>query len=204
MEALLKDAKTNNMTLLLHSCCAPCSSYVIDYLSDYFNIIVYFYNPNIQPKEEYYARLDEQKRLIKEMGLKNISLIEEDYSPKDFTEISTGLEKEKEGGKRCQRCYKMRLEKAAAKAAELGADYFTTTLSVSPYKNAQLLEEIAVILADKYSVKRLPSDFKKADGYKKSIQLSNKYNLYRQDYCGCYFSKTERDNKQNRKENIHE
>ena len=178
--------------LLLHACCAPCSSYCLEYLSQYFKIYIYFYNPNIYDKEEYLYRLDEEKRLISQMQFKNsVELIESEYDSKDFFEYTKGLEKEPEGGARCKKCFELRLEKTAQKAKELSVDYFTTTLTISPLKNAQLLNEIGIQMAEKYGVKWLYSDFKKKEGYKRSIELSKIYNLYRQDYCGCVFSKLE-------------
>lgn len=181
-------------TLLLHSCCAPCSSYTLEYLSKYFKITVYYYNPNIAPREEYQRRAAEQKRFISRLNPKNeISLIEGEYRPEDFYETIKGLESIPEGGERCFKCYRLRLESAAALAAEKGFDYFTTTLSISPYKNAAKLNETAAELSNIYNVKNLPSDFKKKNGYKRSIELSAQYGLYRQDYCGCVFSKKERE-----------
>ena len=178
--------------LLLHACCAPCSSYCLEYLSQYFKIYIYFYNPNISDKEEYLYRLDEEKRLISQMNFKNsVELIESEYDSKDFFKYTKGLEKEPEGGARCKKCFELRLEKTAQKAKELSVDYFTTTLTISPLKNAQLLNEIGIQMAEKYGVKWLYSDFKKKEGYKRSIELSKIYNLYRQDYCGCVFSKLE-------------
>jgi len=190
---LVKDKKVP--TLLLHSCCAPCSSYVLEYLSQYFKISVFFYNPNIYPMEEYSRRVAEQKGLISALKVKNeIRFIEGRYDTENFYNISKGLEEEKEGGTRCFKCYELRLKEAAIIAEEEGYDYFTTTLSISPYKNAQKLNEIGGKLAEEYNMKYLYSDFKKKEGYKRSIELSNEYNLYRQDYCGCVFSKNERMN----------
>lgn len=177
-------------TLLLHSCCAPCSSYVILYLSNYFKITVYFYNPNIMPNKEYKRRLMEQKKLIKTVTTKYpIDFIEGDYEPKIFLTEVKGLEHEPEGRDRCFKCYKLRLEQTAKRAKEKKFDYFTTTLTVSPYKNADKINEIGKKLENEYNVKFLVSDFKKRNGYLESIKLSKKYNLYRQDYCGCAFSK---------------
>ncbi len=176
--------------LLLHSCCAPCSSYVISYLTNFFDITVLYYNPNIYPYEEYEKRKNEQLRLIKSLKTKNkISFIDCDYDNDKYILLIKGLEKEKEKGKRCNICYQMRMEKAAVLAKKGNYDYFCTTLSVSPYKNVNLINEIGENLAKKYDIKWLYSDFKKKDGYKKSILLSQKYNLYRQDYCGCIYSK---------------
>lgn len=182
-------------TLLLHSCCAPCSSYTLEYLSNYFDITVYYYNPNISPKAEFDKRFAEQKRLITSLPAKHeIKLIEGDYNYSDFSEIAKGFENVKEGGKRCFRCYKLRLEKSAHLAKEQGFDYFCTTLSISPLKNSQKINEIGLEVAEKYGVKWLPSDFKKKEGYKRSIELSREYNLYRQNFCGCVFSKKENNN----------
>ncbi|MGN0624426.1 MAG: epoxyqueuosine reductase QueH [Oscillospiraceae bacterium] len=181
-------------SLLLHSCCAPCSSYVLEYLSQFFSITVFYYNPNIFPAEEYSKRVEEQKRLISQLPVKNkISFIEGSYDTGEFFDCVKGLEDVPEGGERCFACYRLRLERAAQKAKELGFDYFTTTLSISPYKNAAKLNEISAELSEIYGVKNLPSDFKKKEGYKRSIQLSQQYELYRQDYCGCVFSKRERE-----------
>ena len=180
----------NGETLLLHSCCAPCSSYVIGLLSNYFKITVYYYNPNISPYDEYKKRVEEQIRFINELDTKyKVEFIEGDYEHEKFLSVTAGLENEHEGGKRCFVCYNQRLEKTALLAKENKFDYFCTTLTVSPYKNSQKLNEIGKSLEEKYEVKYLLSDFKKNDGYKKSIELSKEYNLYRQDYCGCKFSK---------------
>ena len=182
-------------TLLLHSCCAPCSSYVLEYLSKYFKITILYYNPNITDIDEYKKRVEELKRLIKELPVKNkVEFIEGKYEPEKFFEMSKGLENLKEGDIRCIKCYYMRLEEAAKVAKENNFDYFTTTLSVSPYKKSQKLNEIGEVLNKKYGVKYLFSDFKKKDGYKRSIELSHIYKLYRQNYCGCLYSKKEREN----------
>lgn len=178
--------------LLLHSCCAPCSSYVLEYLTEYFDITVYYYNPNISPMGEYEKRIAEQKRLISEMKFKNsVSFIEGTYNHDEFISLTRGLENLPEGGERCSLCYEMRLEAAAQKAAEINADYFTTTLSVSPYKNTAKLNTTGLKLAMEYGVPYLVSDFKKNNGYKRSIELSTEYGLYRQNFCGCIFSKKE-------------
>lgn len=177
-------------SLLLHSCCAPCSSYCLQYLSEYFSITLLYYNPNIYPEEEYFKRVEEQKRLIEEMDFKNpVSFIEGSFDPKEFYNAVKGLENIKEGGERCFRCYELRLREAAEYAKKGDFDYFTTTLSISPLKNAQKINEIGEKLAAEYGVKHLPSDFKKKEGYKKSTLLSKEYGLYRQDYCGCIFSR---------------
>ena len=177
-------------TLLLHSCCAPCSSYCLEYLSQYFKIIVFYFNPNISLKEEYDYRLQEEKRLISLMEFKNpVTITESEYNPQDFFKAVRGLENEPEGGKRCAECFKLRLKATAQKAKELKADYFTTTLTISPLKNAQLINSIGEEFSEEYQIPWLYSDFKKKEGYKRSIVLSKKYDLYRQDYCGCVFSK---------------
>lgn len=177
-------------TLLLHSCCAPCSSYVLEYLSRYFSITVLYYNPNISPVEEFTRRADEQRRLIEEMPHQHpISLTVGNYEPELFTKLAKGHENDPEGGERCFACYHLRLEEAARAAKNGSFDYFTTTLSISPLKNAAKLNEIGKQLADEYGIPYLFSDFKKREGYKRSCQLSAEYGLYRQDYCGCIYSK---------------
>ena len=176
--------------LLLHVCCAPCSSYCLEYLSNYFDITVYYYNPNISKKEEYEYRLSEEKRFISLKEFKYpVKLTESDYRPEDFFAAVKGLEKEPEGGLRCKECFKLRLEASAKKAKEQGFDYFTTTLTISPLKNAALLNEIGAGMGEKYGVSWLYSDFKKKEGYKRSIELSREFDLYRQNYCGCVFSR---------------
>lgn len=176
--------------LLLHVCCAPCSSYCLEYLSEYFDITVYYYNPNISKKEEYLKRLAEEERYISVKEFKYpVKLTESNYDPQEFFDAVRGLEKEPEGGLRCRECFKLRLEASAKKAKELGFEWFTTTLTISPLKNAALLNEIGAEMGKKYGVKWLPSDFKKKEGYKRSIELSREYGLYRQDYCGCVFSR---------------
>ena len=183
-------------TLLIHSCCAPCSSYTLEYLSKYFKITVLYYNPNIFPKEEYEYRISEQDRLIKEMEFENqVDFISTEYTPEDYYSQIKGYENEKEGGKRCEICFKIRVEKTAQIAKKMGFDNFVTTLSISPMKNSALLNKIGKELEEKYNVKYLLSDFKKKNGYKRSVELSKIYDLYRQDYCGCVYSKAERDNK---------
>ncbi|MBS7193378.1 MAG: epoxyqueuosine reductase QueH [Clostridiales bacterium] len=179
-------------TLLLHSCCAPCSSYTLEYLSRYFSITVFYFNPNISPKAEFDKRFAEQKRLIETLPSENkISLICGDYNYDEFLNIARGYESVPEGGERCFRCYRMRLEKTAKLAKQNGFDYFCTTLSISPLKNSQKINEIGFDVAEKYGVKWLPSDFKKREGYKRSIELSREYDLYRQNFCGCVFSKSQ-------------
>ncbi len=191
-------------TLFLHSCCAPCSSYVLAYLRQYFRITVFYYNPNIYPEEEFYKRVKEQERLIAELNrdrfvinmendkaldkVNDIDFVLGRYNPEEFFEIAKGLEKCPEGGERCFKCYEQRLRQAAVKARELGYDYFTTTLSISPLKNADKLNEIGNLVAKEIGIKHLPADFKKREGYKYSIELSKKYGLYRQNYCGCVYS----------------
>lgn len=179
-------------SLLLHSCCAPCSSYTIEYLADYFSITVFYYNPNISPVDEYEKRKAEQIRLISSLPVKNkVSFLDCDYNGSEFFEIAKGYEDCREGGERCFRCYELRLNETANKASENGFDYFCTTLSISPLKNAQKINEIGFVLAEKYNTNWMPSDFKKKEGYKRSIELSRKYNLYRQNFCGCIYSKRE-------------
>ena len=175
--------------LLLHVCCAPCSSAVLETLKDIFDITVYFYNPNISPESEFIFRLDELKRLLQEMGLSGMEIVSTPYDSKEFEDIVKGMENLPEGGERCKKCYRLRLEKSVSYARENVFDYVTTTLSISPYKNAGWLNEIGMDLEEKYGVKYLCSDFKKGDGYKRSCQLSEKFGLYRQDYCGCTYSK---------------
>lgn len=191
LEKIIEEIKRTGEapTLLLHSCCAPCSSYCLEYLSEYFKITVFYYNPNIYPESEYALRTEEQKRLIKELKVKNeISFLEIGFNPEEFYSAVKGLEKEKEGGERCFVCYRLRLSKTAEEAKKRGFDYFTTTLSISPLKNAEKLNEIAEDEGIKNGIKHLPSDFKKKNGYKRSTELSKEYGLYRQDYCGCVYS----------------
>ncbi|HOR41886.1 MAG TPA: epoxyqueuosine reductase QueH [Atribacterota bacterium] len=176
--------------LLLHSCCASCSSYVIDYLSPYFSITVFFYNPNIYPETEYEKRLKDQTKLLKEMTVINkVSLIAGPYETELFYQRVKGLEQEKEGGKRCLKCYELRLEKTAQKALELKIPYFTTTLTLSPHKNSEAINRLGSEIASEYRLKYLFSDFKKKGGFQRSVLLANQYRLYRQNYCGCIFSR---------------
>ena len=190
IDNLISEEKTPS--LLMHSCCAPCSSYCLEYLSQYFNITIMYYNPNISPESEYMKRVEEQKKFINEFPAVNkISFIEGRYEPDKFYKSVKGLEKEPEGGKRCYVCYEMRLREAAITAKELNFDYFTTTLSISPLKNAHKLNEIGKKLSEEYCIDYLYSDFKKKNGYKRSIELSKEYNLYRQNFCGCVYSKNE-------------
>lgn len=191
LDAVLKELSQRGEVphLMLHSCCGPCSTYVLEYLSSYFRITVFYYNPNISPREEYEYRLAEEKRFIRQFrGRYPIDLIDGDYNPAAFDKLAQGMEEEPEGGARCPICYHFRLEKTAALAREMNCDWFCTTLSVSPYKNARHINRIGLELGQKYGVRFLPSDFKKRNGYKRSIELSHEYALYRQDYCGCRFS----------------
>lgn len=197
MELLLPSANDSAVkppTLLLHSCCAPCSSYVLEYLSNYFAITVFYYNPNIYPETEYALRVEEQKKLIEQLPAKYpISFIEGHFDPKEFYQAVKELEHIPEGGERCHACFSLRLRETAMLAARQQFDYFTTTLTISPLKNAPKLNEIGEALAAEYGIRWLPSDFKKKNGYKRSTELSAEYGLYRQDYCGCVFSKREQD-----------
>ena len=210
LEKIIKKNIVDNQRprLLLHSCCAPCSSYVLEYLFDYFDITVFFYNPNMFPESEMILRMEEQERLIfeinqrastevgmdepfsnqKDLESEPIKLIKGPYEKERFYNLSKGLEKDKERGERCKNCYRLRLEKTAWLAKEQGFDYFTTTLSVSPLKDAHLLNHIGAQLQEECQVKWLPSDFKKKNGYRRSVELSNQFGLYRQKYCGCEFS----------------
>lgn len=186
-------------SLLLHACCAPCSSYCLEYLSRYFYITIYYYNPNISFREEFDKRVHELSRLLNEMPLGNpVHLTVGDYHPEEFYKMAKGLEEAPEGGERCYQCYEQRLRATAELCKEQGFDYYTTTLSISPYKRADWLNEIGGRLAEEYGLNYLYSDFKKKNGYKRSIELSQEYHLYRQDYCGCVYSKLERDAKNNK------
>ena len=181
-------------TLFLHSCCAPCSSYVLEYLSRYFEITVFYYNPNIAPEGEFKKRLAEQRRLIAHQpAVHPVQLIAGDYEPAAFAAVAKGYEDCPEGGARCMRCYRQRLEKTAALAKEIGFDYFCTTLSISPLKDAQKINAIGQSVGEQYGVAWLPSDFKKQERYKRSIALSREYGLYRQNFCGCVYSKQEKE-----------
>ena len=219
LDKLLNNPENKGKRLFLHSCCAPCSSYVLEYLREFFRITVFYFNPNITEDAEYFKRVEEQKRLIeeynkrldcglirereeapngekeeKEQRLKTaypIEVIEGDYDKNAFFAAVKGLENCGEGSERCFACFRLRLEETARRAKEAGADYFATTLTISPLKNAAKLNEIGEEMAEKYGVMHLPSDFKKKNGYKRSIELSKEYGLYRQDYCGCVFSKVE-------------
>ncbi|MBR4015760.1 MAG: epoxyqueuosine reductase QueH [Anaerotignum sp.] len=178
--------------LLLHSCCGPCSSYVLEYLSQFFDITVFYYNPNISPPEEFRFRAEEQQRLMGEMPLSApVSFLLGEYEPEKFFALAKGHETEPEGGERCFACYRLRLERTAQAAKDGRFDFFTTTLSISPHKNAQVLNTLGKELAEAYGVPYLFSDFKKKNGYRRSCELSLQYGLYRQDYCGCPYSKAE-------------
>lgn len=195
LDRILQKLEEENQvpTLLLHSCCAPCSSYVLEYLSNYFKITVFYYNPNIYPDEEYLKRVQEQKDLIRRFPAKYpIDFLEGEFDKEKFYQMAKGMEEEPEGGERCFRCYRLRLREAAEYAKRFQMEYFTTTLSISPLKNAKKLNEIGLELEREYGVNYLLSDFKKKDGYKRSIELSKEYGMYRQDYCGCVFSMRER------------
>ena len=189
----------NKKTLLLHACCAPCSSAVLERIAEYFDITILYYNPNITEKEEYEKRLQELEKFVNEINLDNIKVMPGRYQPEEFFEMSKGLEQEKERGKRCYQCYKLRLEETAKIAEQQNFDFFTTTLSISPYKNSKWLNEIGADLDKKYQSTYLYTDFKKKNGYKRSIELSKQYNLYRQDYCGCIYSKKEKELLHNKK-----
>ena len=195
LEKKLAALSTQNTvpTLMLHSCCAPCSSYCIEYLSQYFRITVFYYNPNIYPDDEYLHRVREQQQFIQTFPAKYpVDFIEGAFDKDAFYQMAKGYEQCHEGGERCFRCYELRLRETAKKAKEWQCDYFTTTLSISPLKNAQKLNEIGSALAEEYDVKYLLSDFKKKNGYKRSTELSREYGMYRQDYCGCVYSFQER------------
>ena len=189
LENTLKNLKEKK-TLLLHACCAPCSSYVIEYLSNYFDITILFYNPNINNDIEYNKRLQELERFVKEFKTNNpVKVISLGYNHGEYLQTVLGLEEEKEGGSRCLKCYRLRLEKTFEYAKKYNFDYVTTTLTISPLKNSQVINKIGSELENIYHINYLYSDFKKKEGYKRSIVLSHEYNLYRQDYCGCEFSK---------------
>lgn len=189
LENTLKNLKEKK-TLLLHACCAPCSSYVIEYLSNYFAITILFYNPNINNDSEYNKRLQELERFVKEFKTNNpVKVISLGYNHDEYLQTVLGLEEEKEGGSRCLKCYRLRLEKTFEYAKQYNFDYVTTTLTISPLKNSQVINKIGSELENIYHINYLYSDFKKKEGYKRSIVLSHEYNLYRQDYCGCEFSK---------------
>lgn len=195
LELLIKKIPAGTTpTLMLHACCAPCSSYVLEYLSGHFLIKILYYNPNISPREEFDRREAELKKLLREMPMINqAQLVPFDYDSAPFFEMAKGLENEPEGSERCYRCFEMRIREAAIMGLQHKCDYFTTTLTISPMKDAVILNEIGERMAEEYGIKHLPSNFKKKDGYKRSTELSREYGLYRQDYCGCIFSKRERE-----------
>jgi len=206
LEQIMQNPENKEKHLFLHSCCAPCSSYVLEYLRTFFHITVFYFNPNITEEEEYRKRAAEQKRLIEEFNRQAreaacqtektaypINVVEGTYCRELFSERVKGLEHCREGGERCFVCYELRLEETARQAKKAGADFFTTTLTISPLKNAAKINEIGERLSSEYGVLFLPSDFKKKDGYRRSVELSKEYGLYRQDYCGCIFSKAERE-----------
>ena len=179
--------------LLLHACCAPCSSAVLEYLTQFFSITLLYYNPNIAPYEEYQKREAELGRLVSQMKVVHpVELLPCEYDGQAFAAAAKGLEQEPEGGRRCEACFRLRLRYAASQAARLGFDYYTTTLSISPLKNAPLLNRLGEEIGEEFGVRHLPSDFKKKNGYKRSVELSREYSLYRQDYCGCVYSKAQR------------
>ena len=187
LDKVINNLNDRKPKLLIHSCCAPCSSYVLEYLYAYFDITILYYNPNIYPETEFEKRVVEQEKLVQAMGF-SIEIINIGYNSDEFYSAIKGLEMEPEGGRRCEKCFYIRLEKTAQIAKDHGFDYFTTTLSVSPLKDEQTLNRIGKQLSEKYDIPYLYSDFKKKNGYKRTIELSKKYNLYRQNYCGCIFS----------------
>ncbi len=195
------DGRADAPSLFLHSCCAPCSSYVLEYLCPIFKITVFYFNPNISDSGEYRKRVAEQIRLIDAYNREKkgypIAVVEGDYEPGRFFEMARGYEDCPEGGGRCERCFELRLRETAGRAKEGGFDYFGTSLTISPLKNAAKINEIGSLLAAEYGIAWLPSDFKKKNGYKRSIELSAEYGLYRQDYCGCCYSRAERQGRQN-------
>ncbi len=194
LDQIIENLNGTRKTLLLQVCCAPCSSYCIEYLSRYFDITLLYYNPNISPVEEYEKRLEEVKRFIQEFDpARNVTLLSCDYDGEKYENMVKGFEQEPEGGSRCYKCYELRLKETARLAKENHFDYFGTTLSISPYKNANWLNEIGEALGKKYDISYLYADFKKKNGYKRSIELSREFDLYRQDYCGCIYSKKARD-----------
>ncbi len=200
LDALLGTLKDTHPHLFLHSCCAPCSSYVLEYLCHFFHITVFYYNPNISALAEYQKRAEEQKRLIQAYNEEGkglpIRLVDGDYEPGRFLDVAKGLETCPEGGERCFKCFHLRLEETARRAVQQGADFFGTTLTISPLKNAAKINEIGGTLGAAYKVPWLPSDFKKRDGYKRSVALSKEYGLYRQDYCGCAYSRRQQTGEQ--------
>lgn len=189
MKKIVKGFNGEKRTLLLHSCCAPCSSACLERLIEDFDITVFYFNPNINESEEYYLRLNEQKRFLQRVYGDRVKLLEGRYKSSEFFEIAKGLEKIPEGGERCYKCYEQRLEETAKTAKERGFDFFCSTLTVSPYKNSEWINEIGERLGKKHGVEFLPNDFKKREGYKRSVELSAEHELYRQNYCGCIYSK---------------
>lgn len=190
LDKIIENNKENKPSLMLHSCCAPCSSYVLEYLSKYFDITVFYFNPNISPESEYIKRVNEVKRLIEEMPeCEDVKFLEGRYNPNEFYDCAKGLEDAPEGGERCLKCFRLRLRETANAAAKAGSEYVCTTLTISPLKNADNLNKIGKEECEKLGLKWLPSDFKKKNGYKRSIELSREYDLFRQNYCGCVFSK---------------
>lgn len=183
--------KGEKPTLLLHSCCAPCSTYCLEYLTKYFDVTVFYFNPNITDREEYFLRAKEQQKYLDNVYKDSVKYVEGRYNPQEFFDMAKGLEDIPEGGKRCFLCYTLRLKETATLAKEKDFDYFTSTLSISPYKNSQRLNEIGFLIEKQLGQKYFPVDFKKNNGYKRSTELSNEYGIYRQDYCGCVFSKEE-------------
>lgn len=202
-DLIIQNRQKDKPKLLLHVCCAPCSSHVLELLSDSYNITAYFYNPNITEQEEYQKRIHELERFAGEAPFaKNVVIAEGEYEPKVFFDMAKGLEQEPERGERCRRCYEMRMRRAARYAKENGYDLFTTTLSVSPHKNAAWLNEIGGRLSEELAVGYLFSDFKKKNGYARSISLSKEYGLYRQDYCGCVYSRAEAEKRRRERQTI--
>ena len=202
LDAFIEDfqKKGEYPKLLLHACCAPCSSYCMEFLRNFFDVTVFFYNPNITEEAEYQKRVLEEKRLIGEYNKlegRKIEIMEGDYKPSDFFEAVKGFEDCREGGERCRKCFELRLSETARVAKDNGFDFFTTTLTISPLKNADVLNEVGEAAGKAAGIAFLPSDFKKKEGYKRSIELSKEYGLYRQDYCGCSFSKAQRELEKN-------
>ncbi len=201
-DKLLEEAvKSGKNKLLLHVCCAPCSSSVIEYLEEKMDITLYFYNPNISDREEFFYRLSELQRFVEERPGKKFPIMTPQYDPNEFFAMAKGLEELPEGGARCFDCYDMRLRRTAQAAVEGKYDFFTTTLSVSPYKNAEKLNTVGCAIGEEYGVRYLTSDFKKKNGYLRSIELSSVYNLYRQDFCGCVFSQAEAEKRRAQRQN---
>lgn len=204
LDELIRNQGESVPKLLLHSCCAPCSSYVLEYLSQHFSITVFYYNPNIYPEEEYRKRAAEQRTFIKRLNVRNpVGFLEGEFKPEEFYKAAAGMEELLERGERCYHCYRLRLLRTAQTAREFGFEYFCSTLSISPLKNAEWLNEIGRELEEVCGVKWLPSDFKKKEGYKRSIELSEEYGLYRQDYCGCIFSKKQRESEKKKNNTCH-